>query len=185
MAADWNEAEFASLFREHYQQILGIVRRVVRSHAEADDVCAEVFWRLYRQGGEAVSSQAVGGWLYRTATRAAIDALRANKRRGDEGTDPPADAVDPRDGPLHNLLRSEEIGEVGEVLARLDVGKAQILLLRYSGLSYAEIASAMEVRPGSVGTMLVRAEEEFCALYQRKARRKRSLAPLGAAKEKL
>ena len=185
MAAEWNEAEFASIFREYYQRILGIVRRVVRTNAQAEDVCAEVFWRLYREGGQTVVRGAVSGWLYRTATRAGIDALRASKRRGDQGTESAVDPVDPGDSPLHSLLRSEEIGEVREVLASLDVAKAQILLLRHSGLSYAEIASAMDIRPGSVGTMLARAEDEFCTFYQRKRLRSKSMAPLRAAKEKL
>jgi RNA polymerase sigma-70 factor, ECF subfamily len=40
-----------------------------------------------------------------------------------------------------------------------------VLLLRYSGLSYAEIAEALDVSPTSVGTLLARAEQEFEKLY--------------------
>jgi RNA polymerase sigma-70 factor (ECF subfamily) len=42
---------------------------------------------------------------------------------------------------------------------------AQLLILRHSGLSYAEIASAIEVSPNSVGTLLARAEREFEEQY--------------------
>jgi RNA polymerase sigma-70 factor (ECF subfamily) len=47
------------------------------------------------------------------------------------------------------------------VLARLPERSAVLLVLRYSGLSYAEIASALDVRASSVGTLLRRAEEAF------------------------
>jgi RNA polymerase sigma-70 factor (ECF subfamily) len=43
---------------------------------------------------------------------------------------------------------------------------AMLLLLRQSGLSYREIASALEIAPGSVGTLLARAEKEFRKKYR-------------------
>jgi RNA polymerase sigma-70 factor (ECF subfamily) len=43
---------------------------------------------------------------------------------------------------------------------------ARILLLRYSGLSYAEIAAALEIAQGSVGTLLARAEKEFEEVFE-------------------
>jgi RNA polymerase sigma factor (sigma-70 family) len=183
MAAKWNEAEFASIFREHYPQTLGIARRVVRNQAEAEEICAEVFWRLYRTDPQTLSNGTIRGWLFRTATRAAIDALRASKRRGGHLELSSVDPEDHTDGALRRLLRHEEICEVRKVLATLDVSKAQLLLLRYSGLSYAEIATAIKVRPSSIGTMLARAEHEFSKLYARKVLRDKSRTPLRAAKE--
>jgi DNA-directed RNA polymerase specialized sigma24 family protein len=44
---------------------------------------------------------------------------------------------------------------------------AKILTLRYSGLSYAEVAAAMKVKPSSVGKLLARAEDEFEKIYRR------------------
>ena len=51
-------------------------------------------------------------------------------------------------------------------LARLPERTAKLLLLRYAGLSYAEIAAALQVAPGSVGTLLVRAERAFIQTYE-------------------
>lgn len=182
MHGEWNEAEFASLFRRHYRQILSVARRVVGS-AEAEEVCAEAFWRLYRAGAQTASQGSVYGWLYRTATRAAIDALRARQPRGEDMMPVSLDPEDHSDGPLRTMLRSEQIAEVRNVLARLDVEKAQILLLRHSGLSYSEIADIMNVRPGSVGTMLARAEDAFCVLYRRQGLMNGNAPPLTVAKE--
>lgn len=187
MTDRWVEAEFEAIFREHYQRIVRVIRRVLQRDSEAEELCVEVFLRLYRGGPGVAASGHVGGWLYRTATRASIDALRAQRRRGREeefdgegsvSVDAHAD-----DGPLTRLLRAERIADVRDVLAQLKVEKAQLLLLRHSGLSYQEIAAALQVTVNSIGTRLARAETEFSALYERQQRRSRKATHLQIAKE--
>ncbi|HEV2709453.1 MAG TPA: sigma-70 family RNA polymerase sigma factor [Edaphobacter sp.] len=186
MSKRWIEAEFEAIFREHYERLVRVVRQVLHGDAEAEEVCAEVFLRLYRTGPGVMDGGLVGGWLYRTATRASIDVLRAHKRRGLEeelDADRYGGSEDLDDGPLTRLLRGERIVEVRSVLARLRLKKAQVLLLRHSGLSYQEIADAMQVSAASVGTMLARAEAEFSALYQQQQSTSRKTSRLEAAKE--
>jgi RNA polymerase sigma factor (sigma-70 family) len=174
MRGRWVEAEFEAIFREHYGRIIRVTRRVLQRDSEAEEVCADVFLRLYRSGPGVAADGLVGGWLYRTATRASIDVLRAHRRRGAEVEDESAiQSEDPSEGPLSLLLRQESIREVREVLAKLKVEKAQLLLLRHSGLTYQEIAQAMQLDPHSVGSKLARAEAEFSALYERHQRRHR------------
>ena len=174
MRGRWVEAEFEAIFREHYGRIIRVTRRVLQRDSEAEEVCADVFLRLYRSGPGVAADGLVGGWLYRTATRASIDVLRAHRRRGAEVEDDGAiQSEDPSEGPLSLLLRQESIREVREVLAKLKVEKAQLLLLRHSGLTYQEIAQAMQLDAHSVGSKLARAEAEFSALYERHQRRHR------------
>jgi RNA polymerase sigma factor (sigma-70 family) len=185
----WIEAEFEAIFREHYGRIIRVTRRVLRRDSEAEEVCADVFLRLYRRGPGVTADGLVGGWLYRTATRASIDALRAHRRRGAEvrGGDVEDDGgiqgEDPAESPLTLLLRQELIDEVREVLAKLKVERAQLLLLRHSGLTYQEIAQAMRLEVHSVGSKLARAEAEFSAIYGRHQRRHRKTQQLQTAKE--
>jgi RNA polymerase sigma-70 factor (ECF subfamily) len=186
MTAAWVEAEFEAIFREHYQRMVRVSRRVLRGDSEAEEVCAEVFLRLYRSGPGVAAGGLVGGWLYRAATRASIDRLRANQRRGlqeelEAGSG--NEGENRTDGPLSQLLRGERIAEVRDVLARLRVEKAQILLLRHSGFSYQEIAQAMQISVTSVGTMLARAEVEFSTLYGRQ-QQLNAKAPLETVKER-
>ena len=184
MSGRWVEAEFEAIFREHYGRIVRVIRRVLQRDSEAEEVCAEVFLRLYRTGPGVAADGLVGAWLYRTATRASIDALRANRRRGAEIDDEGAmQSEDPTEGPLTLLLRQERIAEVRDVLAKLKVDKAQLLLLHHSGLTYQEIAQAMQMNVHSVGTRLARAEAEFSALYERHQRRHRKTPQLQTAKE--
>jgi RNA polymerase sigma-70 factor (ECF subfamily) len=185
MSDRWIEAEFETIFREHYQRIVRVTRRVLQRDSEAEEVCAEVFLRLYRSGPGVASGGLVGGWLYRTATRASIDALRANRRHGVEELEGDAFAQGGglAEDPLTRLLRQERIVEVREVLAKMKVEKAQLLLLRHRGLSYQEIAEAMQLGFNSVGTKLARAEAEFSALYERHQLRSSKTPQLQTAKE--
>jgi len=170
MAGTWIEAEFEAIFREHFERMVRITRRVLRSDAEAEEVCADAFMKLYRSGPGVAAGGAAGAWLYRVATRASIDRLRHSKRRGVEeelDAESCGEANDLAD-PLTRVMRSERISAVRSALARLKPEKAQLLLLRHSGFSYQEIGEAMQVKAASVGTMLARAEAEFSTEYQRR-----------------
>ena len=68
--------------------------------------------------------------------------------------------------PHAEVVRAEERIRVRAALARLPERQGKLLLLRYAGLSYAEIAAALQVAPGSVGTLLVRAERAFIQTYE-------------------
>jgi RNA polymerase sigma-70 factor, ECF subfamily len=172
MAGTWTEAEFESVFREQFARMIRVIRRVLRSDAEAEEVCADAFLKLYRMGPGGIAEGTASAWLYRVATRTAIDRLRSRKRRGfEEQLDAGLDIADGLESdPLGRMVRGERIAEVRFALAQLKVEKAQVLLLRHSGLSYQEIAAAMRIKPASVGTMLARAEAEFSMLYQRQQR---------------
>jgi RNA polymerase sigma factor (sigma-70 family) len=168
MASRWAEAEFETIFRTHFERMARMARRVLRSDAEAEEVCAEAFLKLFRSGPGVLEGGLVGGWLYRTVTRAAIDILRRSRRRGveeefDASAGVPA-ATEP-DDPMTRMLRAERIAEVRASLAKMKREKAQILLLRHSGLSYRKIAEAMRINANSVGTLLARAEAEFGKIY--------------------
>jgi len=186
MSCTWAEAEFESIFREHFERIVRITRRVLRSDAEAEEVCADTFLKLYRSGPGVLEGGPVVAWLHRVATRAAIDSLRKGRRHGIEEklhSDSGANADHDPEDPLNRLMRNERIAEVRSALARLKRDKAQLLLLRHSGLSYQEIAAAMQIKAASVGTMLARAEAEFSAQYQKQQRLTRRSTRLETARE--
>jgi RNA polymerase sigma-70 factor (ECF subfamily) len=69
------------------------------------------------------------------------------------------------DDPYIAAARAEEQAHVRATLEQLPARQGQLLLLRYAGLSYAEIAAALELAPGSVGTLLARAERAFAKAH--------------------
>jgi RNA polymerase sigma-70 factor (ECF subfamily) len=166
----WDESDFRALFLQHYARIVGVLVRVLGDRTQAEEVANSAFWKMYRQPALQADGN-IGGWLYRTATNLGIDALRASGRRRqyedaaardmNEG----AAEVTVAHGPLDHVLREEQAERVREVLALIKPTQAQLLVLRASGLSYKELAEALEVKMSGIGTMLNRAEEEFRTRY--------------------
>jgi len=92
----------------------------------------------------------------------ALRGQRRESRRLELLAEPPA-LVDPQ----AELLRAEQRANVRAALAQLPERQGRLLLLRHAGLSYAEIAAVLECAPGSIGTLLARAERAFLTTYQR------------------
>ena len=96
-----------------------------------------------------------------------MNALRARQRRQryEESAGKDALGDDPPGNPAALVEQGQERQQVRKVLSLMKPRAAQVLILRHSGLSYAEIAAALDVSPGSVGTLLARAEREFEGRY--------------------
>jgi RNA polymerase sigma-70 factor, ECF subfamily len=161
----WDEAEFRAVFLQHYARIVAILVRLLGDLSHSEEVANDAFWRLYRQPALQVDGN-VGGWLYRTATNLGIDALRASgRRRLYEEAAGRAKGESVAGGPLDDLLREEKCLRVRAALSLVKPTQAELLILRSSGLSYKELAEALNVKMSGIGTMLNRAEEEFRNRY--------------------
>jgi RNA polymerase sigma-70 factor (ECF subfamily) len=160
--------EFETQFVKHYPRIVGILRRIVGDHGRAEDLASEVFLKLYRRPLVQEPEANVGGWLYRTATNLGIDALRAMARRSrfEQAAGQNAGQNKPAENGFERVARFEREHRVRTVLAEIKPAQAQLLLLRASGDSYKELSAALEIEPGSVGTLLVRAEAAFEQRYR-------------------
>jgi RNA polymerase sigma-70 factor, ECF subfamily len=159
--------DFDELFLTTYPSIVGILRRMLGDCGRAEELANEAFLRLYSTALPPAEKENVAGWLYRTAMNLGIDDLRARNRHSRLERDAAiAAALNRRseDG-LQLLLREERQQRVRMVLARLKPQWAQMLLLRAAGHSYRELAKHMELAPGSVGTLLLRAEAAFEKCY--------------------
>jgi RNA polymerase sigma factor (sigma-70 family) len=161
----WDEADFRVVFLQHYTRIVGILVRLLGDRSPAEEMANDAFWRLYRQPSLQIDGN-VGGWLYRTATNLGIDALRAaGRRRQHEEAAGRLVHQTTATGPLDDVLREEKCRRVRAVLAAMKPAQAQLLILRASGLSYKELAEALDVKMSGIGTTLNRAEEEFRNRY--------------------
>jgi len=158
---------FEALFQQHWTRLCELLYALVGDSAEAEDLALETFWQLYRRPPAQASN--LGGWLYRVGTNLGFNALRARQRRQryEAQSAEWAAGSDSNLDPSQVLERSQERQKVRLALASLPPRQAKLLLLRHSGFSYAEIAQALELAPGSVGTLLARAERRFQERYAR------------------
>jgi RNA polymerase sigma factor (sigma-70 family) len=151
-----NEDSFEALFSAEYGRVAGIANRVLADPHEAEDVAQEVFIDFNRL--HSASAPYAAAWLYRAAAHKALNRVRGRRRREkrelSQATEEGAHTMDPQ----HMLEVSEDRRRVRDALARLAPKPATVLVLRASGLSYAEVAQALGVGIGQIGTLLRRAE---------------------------
>jgi RNA polymerase sigma factor (sigma-70 family) len=151
-----DDESFEALFRAEYARVAGIANRVLMDQHEAEDVAQEVFVDFHRL--HSASAQYAPAWLHRAAAHAALNRLRGSRRRQKREVAQATEAGDRVLDPQKLFEVSEDRRQVREALARLAPKPAAVLVLRASGLSYAEVAQALGVGIGQVGTLLRRAE---------------------------
>ena len=156
-------AGFEAFFRDHYRVVVRLAQSVVRDPQRAEDVAQEVFLAAFRRFPSDYSQAA--GWVRVAAVHTALNALRGERRRDtrqrlaqDVGSLPSVEDT---------VIGREARGELRRVLARLPRRSAAVLVMRHGGMSYVEIAEALGVKVGQVGTLLRRAESALGKEMQR------------------
>jgi RNA polymerase sigma factor (sigma-70 family) len=145
---------FEAFFRNHYGIVVRLAQSVVGDFQGAQDVAQDVFLAAYRRFPGDYEQAA--GWVRVAAVHTALNMIRGDRRRErrhllvqDVGSWPSAEDA---------VIDREARAEIRCLLGRLPRRSAAVLVMRHGGMSYAEIAAALGVRVGNVGTLLRRAE---------------------------
>jgi RNA polymerase sigma-70 factor (ECF subfamily) len=153
-----------ALFRQYHQPLVRYLTRRLGDRDWAEDVAQNTFLRAMRQ--ETIVSERA--WLFAVATNLVRDdARKADRQRRhldllrEEAR--AAEAVDPE--PLE-VERAEEAAMARRALECLAERDREALLMREEGLDYHEIAAALELSLGSVGTTLSRARRRLVEAYE-------------------
>jgi RNA polymerase sigma-70 factor (ECF subfamily) len=163
-----DKAAFNLLVMKYQHRVLKLVSRFVSDAAEAEDVAQEAFLKAYRALASFRGESAFYTWLYRIAINTAKNALVANRRRP---VDFDLDLQDPEqyerqarlkdeDTPEGVLLTDEIRNVVERAMEQLPEDlRTAIVLRELEGLSYEEIAEAMDCPVGTVRSRIFRARE--------------------------
>jgi RNA polymerase sigma-70 factor (ECF subfamily) len=159
---------FDILVARYQHKIIKLVTRYVRDPSEAMDVAQEAFLKAYRALPGFRGESAFYTWMYRIAINTAKNYLVAAKRRP---VDYDLDLQDPdqyemhgrlkdTDTPEHMVLTEEIRQTVNQAIEELpDDLRTAIVLREVEGMSYEEIATAMECPVGTVRSRIFRARE--------------------------
>lgn len=155
-------AAFDALFQRYSRPVHGYLTRLTGSASTADDLAQLTFLSLVRSRGRFQPGARVKPWLYAIATNAARDHQRRNKRPEElteEGELPAtvaADSTGPRDTGLERTVqRALELLPEGQ--------RVPIVLHRFEGMSFAEIAESMGLTESAVK---VRAHRGYARLRE-------------------
>lgn len=157
--------EFEELFKEYYVYVVKQVMQIVKNQTIAEDLSQEVFMQLYKINWKEIEN--ITGWLNKSAIYVSYNYLRSEKRHKAR-VEKAGAFIEEQDIQAleETFIRKEEIENVRNVMDKLKEQDKKLLLLRYSGLKYKEIAEILEIESANIGTMLVRAQKKFRDLYK-------------------
>ncbi len=153
---------FDALFTRHATGVRRYLLRVTGNAATADDLVQATFLSVVRARGRFLAGARFKPWLYAIATNAARDLHRRTKHEGvTEDGALPDEAIDPvfRDPGLERSVRG--------ALAKLpDAQREAIILHRFEGLSFAEIAEVVGLTESAVKVRAHRGYETLRVLLK-------------------
>ncbi len=144
---------FTELVRSHYTGVVNVVYRMCGDARLAEDAAQETFIKAWLNLASFRTGTSMRSWLYRIGVNTALDVLR--RERGADASLEPTWLADPAAGPEAALLKRERSAAVQRAILSLTEANRAILVLReYGGLSYAEIAAALDIPAGTVMSRL-------------------------------
>lgn len=163
-----DKAAFDLLVIKYQHKIIQLVNRYVKDPSEAQDVAQETFIKAYRALGDFRGDSAFYTWLYRIAINTAKNYLVSRARRSsnyqvdiqDAEAIENAPQLQGMDTPERLLLNQEIIDTIKTAIDQLpEEMRTAIMLREFEGMSYEEIAVAMDCPVGTVRSRLFRARE--------------------------
>lgn len=161
---------FRELVERYQRGAYGVALRLLRDEDEAREAVQEAFLRAYRKLDRFEGTSAFFTWLYRIVTNVSIDRRRRPGQRGHESLEAsqeedqsPIQLVAPPDGDPGEAVRRQEIG--ARIQTALDAlppyHRAVIVMREVDGLSYQEMAEAMNVSKGTIMSRLFHARQKL------------------------
>ena len=159
---------FVLLVLRYHHKVVKLVSRLLRDPSEAEDVAQEAFVKAYRALGSFRGDSAFYTWLYRIAVNTARNTMAARQRRPlayeAELSENEQTVVESRmrhgDTPEATVLSDEIHRTVNSAVEELPEDlRTAIILREIEGLSYEEIAEAMDCPVGTVRSRIFRARE--------------------------
>jgi len=169
---------FEALVQRYQNRLVGILFHLVGSSEEAEDLCQEVFLRIYRARRGYRPRAKFSTWLFTIANNLAMNHLRGKGRNpvvafgAGDGSDtgstsqafrPPEERVPARDGTASTQMRKAELSDVvREALEGLgEDQRMAVLLNKFEEMSYAEIADIMGRSEPAIKSLLSRARNNL------------------------
>ena len=150
--AEGDEVAFAELYDRSSGRVLGLVRRLLKDHAQSEEVTQEIFLEVWQNATryEAAKGSATT-WILTMAHRRAVDRIRSSQSTRDRDTKIGLrDMETDYDSVSESVEIRVEHERVGQALQRLtELQRQAVTLSYYGGYSHSEVAEMLNVPGGS------------------------------------
>ncbi len=173
--ADGDVESFAILVQRHEKRLVGLCERMLGNPDDAREAAQEVFLKAFRKAGSYKPSGQVYTWLYRIAVNHCLNQMRRRRiarflpfgevLRKAEDNDSDGPVYDPEDPApdAEKRLAARRLWQ--QTRARIDAlpagQRAVLILAKFEGLSYREIAEVLDVTESAVESRLFRAMQRL------------------------
>jgi RNA polymerase sigma-70 factor, ECF subfamily len=163
---------FRQLVERHQRRAFAIAVGLVRDENDAREIVQEAFLRVFKSLDKFQGGSSFFTWLYRIVVNLAIDLIRKPARREAELFDEPSMSEEAESlpfvsrvegsDPLRTLERRHIAGRIAEALDALPPYHRSVILMReVEGMSYQEMAEAMQVSKGTIMSRLFHARQKL------------------------
>ena len=163
-------AAYSYLVQKFHRPMIAFMYRMCHNQAVAEELAQEVFLRVYRSRQSYAAEAKFTTWLYRIATNLAVNHARDHKveRSGkvvsldepDEETGTTLDVADQTMNAEQQMLRRERLAAIkSQVMALPEKQRAAVLMHKYQGMDYREIAEVLKLSESATKSLLFRAYE--------------------------
>src|SRR5690242_12673513 len=162
-------ARLAVLFERYHRSLFRYFVSMSGHREQAEDLVQDVFFRMLRYRASYDPNQSFTAWMYQIARNASVD--QAQKRRGEvvgieEFNDRRPEPVSASPGPEESAARVQDLALLKRALERLPAEKREILVLsRFQGMKYEDIAAVLGCEPGTVKVRVYRAMRALEEIY--------------------
>ena len=169
-AQSGDSGAFRLLVERHQRRVFAIALGLVRDEQDAREIAQEAFLRVHKGLSQFHGGSSFFTWLYRIVTNLSIDLMRKPSRREaelhfaletDDGESPLLPAAADAD-PFDVVRRGQLSSRIQDALEQLPPYHRGVILMReVEGMSYEEMAEAMQVSKGTIMSRLFHARKKL------------------------
>lgn len=166
-----DDTSFALLLERHRGPVVHFLYRMVQNQAVSEELAQEVFLRVYRSRSTYEPTAKFTTWLFRIATHVALNSIRDGKKeKGHESLDVEIEGMerqvaDRQPTVEQEMVQNVKLREVRQAIEALPAKqRAAVLMHKYEGLDYAQIAAVLSCSESAVKSLLFRAYESLRGL---------------------
>jgi RNA polymerase sigma-70 factor (ECF subfamily) len=164
-----DDTSFALLLERHRGPVVHFLYRMVQNQAVSEELAQEVFLRVYRSRKTYEPTAKFTTWLFRIATHVALNSIRDRKKeKGHESLDEETldgmerQVADRQQTVEQEMVHEVKVREVRQAIEALPAKqRAAVLMHKYEGLDYGQIAAVLNCSESAIKSLLFRAYESL------------------------